>query len=62
MTPRVGVKTTLTMERAFSGLPVPSGGPNFLFWGGTAFAEFLRIVPVFLRVESFEFFLVILKR
>src|ERR1700730_12072618 len=25
MTPRVGVKTTLTMERAFSGLPVPSG-------------------------------------
>jgi len=30
MTPRVGVKTTLTMERAFSGLPVPSGSPTFL--------------------------------
>jgi hypothetical protein len=29
MTPRVGVKTTLTMERAFSGLPVPSGSPTF---------------------------------
>jgi hypothetical protein len=25
-----GVKTTLTMERAFSGLPVPSGSPTFL--------------------------------
>ena len=30
MTPRVGVKTTLTMERAFSGFPVPSGNPTFL--------------------------------
>src|ERR1700730_10714015 len=30
MTPRVGVKATLTMERAFSGLPVPSGSPIFL--------------------------------
>jgi len=29
MTPRVGVKTTLTMERAFSGLPAPSGSPIF---------------------------------
>jgi hypothetical protein len=29
MTPRVGVKTTLTMERAFSGLSVPSGSPTF---------------------------------
>jgi len=29
MTPRVGVQTTLTMERAFSGLPVPSGSPTF---------------------------------
>jgi hypothetical protein len=30
MTQRVGVKTTLTMERAFSGFPVPSGNPTFL--------------------------------
>jgi hypothetical protein len=29
MTQRVGVKTTLTMERAFSGFPVPSGNPTF---------------------------------
>jgi hypothetical protein len=30
MTPRAGVKTTLAMERAFSGFPVPSGNPTFL--------------------------------
>jgi len=29
MTPRAGVKTTLAMERAFSGFPVPSGNPTF---------------------------------
>ena len=30
MTPRVGVKTTLTMERATPGLLFPSKGPTFL--------------------------------
>jgi len=30
MTPRVGVKTTLTMEARHSGLLFPSKGPTFL--------------------------------
>ena len=30
MTPRVGVKTTLTMERVTQGLLFPSKGPTFL--------------------------------
>jgi len=29
MTPRVGVKTTLTTERAFSGAPGPKREPHF---------------------------------
>ena len=39
MTPRVGVKTTLTIERATPGLLFPSKGPTFLpnaFSGGIA--------------------------